>query len=69
MQEKVDTASAFSGAQIIEMPPIMTDMRTAPQVENLANEEVQQPPIISSSDPDMNVYRQNSAKEYQMVVQ
>lgn len=68
MQEKVDTGAAFSGAQIIEMPPIMTDMRTAPNVDDKINTEVQQPPRISSSDPDMDAYRVNSAKEYQMVV-
>lgn len=68
MQEKVDTDAAFNGAQIIEMPPIMTDLRTVPDIDDKINTEIQQPPRISSADPDMDFYRMNSAKEYQMVV-
>ena len=54
--------------QLIDMPPIIKDMRTPVQPKEDNSQNAKAAPIISTSDSEMNIFRAFSVDEYQMVV-
>ena len=63
------TEAAYDGKallDVIELPPVVTDMRKA-DAEPQADGEVAGPPTIATADPEMDIYRAFSANEYMMV--